>query len=171
MLLTTRFRQTVRTIPEASQLFFFARSSHWGFRPTLTRKNFMHWECLTVDASALPAHGLQRRLHRLNEAIPMLYFRQLTHLLTGRVQGGGGLIEQQDLRAANHGSRYGDSLLLSTREMCSKLADFGVVALKSPTLILISFPAENLWEGNDKVVNVSNLRRLNDLLHRRFIFR
>src|SRR5207249_10752425 len=63
----------------------------------------------------------------------------------------GGFIEQQNRRVFQNGARNGQTLLLSTGEKASFVADYGFVAF---------------WLRHDKVVGVSSLGRFVNFLRR-----
>ena len=48
-----------------------------------------------------------------------------------RVQGGGGLVQEQDFGIPDEGSRDGNPLLLTTRQLCSLVSHPRIVSLKS----------------------------------------
>ncbi|RUS71935.1 hypothetical protein EGW08_020310, partial [Elysia chlorotica] len=69
-------------------------------------------------------------------------------LLALVVQGGRGLVQEQDLGVPDESSRDGHSLLLASAELCALAAHIGGVAL-----------------GLYEVVDVGRLGGLNDLIH------
>mmetsp|Transcript_47370 Transcript_47370/g.88270 ORF Transcript_47370/g.88270 Transcript_47370/m.88270 type:complete len:371 (-) Transcript_47370:394-1506(-) len=56
--------------------------------------------------------------------------RRLHNLLALRVQGAGGLVQEQDLGTVDEGARDGDALLLPARETVPAVTHLGVVSLR-----------------------------------------
>ena len=75
--------------------------------------------------------------------------RVLDNLLALGVQGGGGLIQQEDGGVAEHGAGNDHPLLLATRQLLALATNVGLITLKNEILKILSALCLNILKKHD----------------------